>query len=148
MGAHMSGLGTSTITIEGVDSLHGTRHAVLPDRIETGTYAMAAAICGGEIELTGTSPDLIEALVPLLKATGTTVAPSNLGISVYRAATRPTAADRVHFLFPSIALNHRERCRLSLILAEVNRLFEFTKLGHNARPEGRETVLLDGIVDR
>jgi len=54
---------------------------------------MAAAICGGEIELTGTSPDLIEALVPLLKATGTTVAPSNLGISVYRAATRPTAAD-------------------------------------------------------
>src|SRR2546423_5912870 len=54
MGARMSGLGTSTITVEGVGSLHGARHAVLPDRIETGTYAMAAAICGGAIELTGT----------------------------------------------------------------------------------------------
>jgi UDP-N-acetylglucosamine 1-carboxyvinyltransferase len=86
-------LATSTITIQGVDSLHGTRHAVLPDRIETGTYAMAAAICGGEIELTGTSADLIEALVPLLKATGTTVAPSNLGISIHRTANRPAAAD-------------------------------------------------------
>jgi UDP-N-acetylglucosamine 1-carboxyvinyltransferase len=93
MGACISGLGTSTVTIQGVDSLHGTRHAVLPDRIETGTYAMAAAICGGEIELTGTSADLIEALVPLLKATGTTVASSNLGISVHRAADRPAAAD-------------------------------------------------------
>ncbi|HEY1636903.1 MAG TPA: UDP-N-acetylglucosamine 1-carboxyvinyltransferase [Rhizomicrobium sp.] len=93
MGARISGLGTSTITIQGVDSLHGTRHAVLPDRIETGTYAMAAAICGGEIELTGTSADLIEALVPLLKATGTTVAPSNLGISIHRTANHPAAAD-------------------------------------------------------
>jgi UDP-N-acetylglucosamine 1-carboxyvinyltransferase len=93
MGARISGLGTSTVTIQGVDSLHGARHAVLPDRIETGTYAMAAAICGGEIELTGTSPDLIGALVPLLKATGTTVAPSDLGISVHRTADRPAAAD-------------------------------------------------------
>jgi len=93
MGARISGLGTSTVTIQGVDSLHGTRHAVLPDRIETGTYAIAVAICGGEIELTGTSPDLIEALVPLLKATGTTVAPSNLGICVHRTADRPAAAD-------------------------------------------------------
>jgi UDP-N-acetylglucosamine 1-carboxyvinyltransferase len=93
MGARISGLGTSTITIQGVDSLRGTRHAVLPDRIETGTYAMAAAICGGEIELTGTSADLVEALVPLLKATGTTVAPSNLGISVHRTTDRPAAVD-------------------------------------------------------
>ena len=54
-------------------------HAVLPDRIETGTYAMAAAICGGEVELTGTSADLIGALMPLLEAAGTTMTPHQLG---------------------------------------------------------------------
>ena len=93
MGAKMSGLGTSAISIQGVDRLHGTQHAVLPDRIETGTYAMAAAICGGEIELTGTSADLIDALVPLLERTGTTIASTNLGISVQRNGSRALAAD-------------------------------------------------------
>ncbi len=52
MGAKISGLGTSEIHIQGVPALHGAQHAVLPDRIETGTYAMAVAIAGGEVELT------------------------------------------------------------------------------------------------
>jgi UDP-N-acetylglucosamine 1-carboxyvinyltransferase len=93
MGAKIKGLGTSTILVEGVDRLHGTQHAVLPDRIETGTYAMAAAICGGEVELTGTSADLIGALVPLLERTGTTIESTNLGISVQRNGSRAIAAD-------------------------------------------------------
>ncbi len=93
MGARISGLGSSRIVVEGVRALHGAHHAVLPDRIETGTYAMAAAICGGDIELTGTSDDLIGAVVPLLAASGTTARPTNLGISVQRNGSRPTSTD-------------------------------------------------------
>jgi UDP-N-acetylglucosamine 1-carboxyvinyltransferase len=93
MGAKISGLGTSTIFVEGVKSLHGTVHAVLPDRIETGTYAMAAAVCGGDIELTGTSADLIGSLIPLLGRAGTTITPTNLGISVHRNGSRCISTD-------------------------------------------------------
>ena len=50
MGARISGLGTSTIAVDGVKALHAAEHPVLPDRIETGTYAMAVAIAGGEVE--------------------------------------------------------------------------------------------------
>jgi UDP-N-acetylglucosamine 1-carboxyvinyltransferase len=93
MGAKISGLGTSTITVEGVEALHGAVHAVLPDRIETGTYAMAAAVCGGDIELTGTSADLIGSLIPLLECAGTTITPTNLGIAVHRNGSRSISTD-------------------------------------------------------
>ena len=62
MGAKVEGAGTSTITIVGVPRLHGATHAVIPDRIETGTYAMAAAMAGGEVRLTRTRGDFIQAL--------------------------------------------------------------------------------------
>jgi UDP-N-acetylglucosamine 1-carboxyvinyltransferase len=93
MGAKISGLGTSTIAVEGVKALHGAVHAVLPDRIETGTYAMAAAVCGGDIELTGTSADLIGALIPLLERAGTTITPTNLGVAVHRNGARCLSTD-------------------------------------------------------
>jgi UDP-N-acetylglucosamine 1-carboxyvinyltransferase len=93
MGAKIRGLGTSTIEIHGVERLGGGVHAVLPDRIETGTYAMAAAICGGEIELTGTSAELIEALVPVLTTAGTKVTATSLGLAISRQDARPIATD-------------------------------------------------------
>ena len=100
MGAKISGLGGSAITVQGVPALHGATHAVLPDRIETGTYAMAAAICGGEIELTGTSTDLISSLIPLLRTAGTSISPTALGISVKRNGGRPIATDVSTEVFP------------------------------------------------
>ena len=60
MGAKISGAGTSTITIEGVEKLNGYRHSVLPDRIETGTYAMAVAMTGGDVHLKGARADLLQ----------------------------------------------------------------------------------------
>jgi UDP-N-acetylglucosamine 1-carboxyvinyltransferase len=66
---------------------------VLPDRIETGTFAMAAAICGGDIELTGTSLDLIGALVPVLDIVGTSVKRTDRGVMVHRNGSQPLAAD-------------------------------------------------------
>jgi UDP-N-acetylglucosamine 1-carboxyvinyltransferase len=100
MGARISGLGSSKVIVEGVERLHGATHAVLPDRIETGTYAMAVAISGGDIELTGTSADLIAALVPLLESVGTTIAPTNLGLSVHRNGSRSVAVDVETSPFP------------------------------------------------
>ena len=62
MGAQIEGIGTDTLTIQGVDRLHGAHHAVIPDRIETGTYAMAAAITGGEVELIGARLEHLDAV--------------------------------------------------------------------------------------
>ena len=91
MGAQISGLGTSRIVVEGVDALHAAEHSVLPDRIETGTYAMAVAIAGGEVELTGTRADLIGATVTLLQTAGAEIVTTNRGLSVARNGVRPLA---------------------------------------------------------
>jgi UDP-N-acetylglucosamine 1-carboxyvinyltransferase len=84
MGAKIEGIGTSTLHIEGVPSLHGAEHSVLPDRIETGTYAMAAAITGGEVFLDGARADLLQEALRLLQATGVEVEETESGIKVAR----------------------------------------------------------------
>ncbi len=84
MGARITGAGTSRITVEGVTRLHGARHAVLPDRIETGTYAMAVAMAGGEILLQNSRPELLQAALDVLAHTGVTVTPTNDGIRIAR----------------------------------------------------------------
>ena len=61
MGAKIAGAGTARIVVEGVPRLHGARHAVLPDRIETGTYAMAVAMTGGDVLLQNARPELLQA---------------------------------------------------------------------------------------
>ena len=66
MGAHVSGAGTPRIVIEGVSKLHGARHTVLPDRIETGTYAMAVAMTGGDVQLAGARPELLQSALDVL----------------------------------------------------------------------------------
>jgi UDP-N-acetylglucosamine 1-carboxyvinyltransferase len=84
MGAKISGAGTSRIVIEGVARLNGTRHSVLPDRIETGTYAMAVAMAGGDVMLQNARPELLQAALDTLVTTGVTVTPTNEGIRVSR----------------------------------------------------------------
>jgi UDP-N-acetylglucosamine 1-carboxyvinyltransferase len=84
MGARISGAGSSRITIQGVTKLHGARHAVLPDRIETGTYAMAVAMAGGDILLQNSRPELLQAALDVIARTGVTVTPTNQGIRIAR----------------------------------------------------------------
>src|SRR5258707_2060781 len=84
MGARIAGAGTSRITVEGVTKLHGARHAVLPDRIETGTYAMAVAMAGGDILLQNARPELLQAALDVIARTGVTVTPTNQGIRIAR----------------------------------------------------------------
>lgn len=73
MGAKISGAGTDVITIEGVERLHGARHSVMPDRIETGTFLVAAAVTGGDVRLTGTRPKTLDAVLDKLREAGVTI---------------------------------------------------------------------------
>src|SRR5215213_5207289 len=84
MGAKISGAGTSRIVIEGVSRLNGARHPVLPDRIETGTYAMAVAMTGGDVLLEGARPELLQSALDTLAQTGAEITTSNAGIRVTR----------------------------------------------------------------
>jgi len=84
MGARISGAGTERIVVEGVAKLGGARHAVLPDRIETGTYAMAVAMAGGDVLLQNARPELLQTALDVLAHVGATVTPTNQGIRVAR----------------------------------------------------------------
>jgi len=84
MGARISGAGTSRIVVEGVSKLSGARHSVLPDRIETGTYAMAVAMTGGDILLSGARPELLQSALDVLGEAGAKVQATNEGIRIAR----------------------------------------------------------------
>jgi UDP-N-acetylglucosamine 1-carboxyvinyltransferase len=84
MGAKISGAGQSTIVVEGVGSLHGAHHAVLPDRIETGTYAMAVAMTGGDVLLAGARAADLQAALDVLAQSGATIIPTPEGLRVKR----------------------------------------------------------------
>ena len=84
MGARITGIGTERLTIEGVDRLHGATYAVMPDRIEAGSYACAAAITGGEIELVGARRDSLGATCVALEAAGVEMIDTPAGVSVRR----------------------------------------------------------------
>src|SRR6201997_1789893 len=93
MGAKIAGAGTSRIVIEGVPRLSGARHGVLPDRIETGTYAMAVAMTGGDVLLEGGPPDLLPAPPDTVADAGLAVAATNQGIRVSRNGAGLAAVD-------------------------------------------------------
>ena len=84
MGARIEGAGGSTVVIQGVDELEGATHTVLPDRIETGTYAMAVAAAGGEVFLEGARADLLRAAIEVLQSAGVEIAETNRGLRVTR----------------------------------------------------------------
>ena len=93
MGAQIDGEGTSDITIQGVDRLGGATHPVVTDRIELGTYMLAPAICGGEVELLGGRIDLLSAFCEKLDAAGVSITETELGLKVWRHGDRVRAID-------------------------------------------------------
>jgi UDP-N-acetylglucosamine 1-carboxyvinyltransferase len=93
MGARIEGEGTSTIRITGVPRLTGARHSVLPDRIETGTYAFAVAMAGGDVVLEGAREDLLELPFAILRRTGTEVTSTNEGVRIKRNGQAIEAVD-------------------------------------------------------
>jgi UDP-N-acetylglucosamine 1-carboxyvinyltransferase len=99
MGATIEGIGTSTLRIEGADRLEGAVHAVLPDRIETGTFAIAVAATGGDVTLEGARADLLPTALAALAKTGLEVQETNSGIRVARNghAVEPIAIETQPF---------------------------------------------------
>lgn len=93
MGAQISGLGTSHLIIDGVDRLHGVEHQVISDRIEAGTFAVAAGITGGELILKNGHLEHLGALVAVLEASGTVCTQLDSGIHVVSAAPRPNGTN-------------------------------------------------------
>jgi len=100
MGAQIEGEGTSEITIQGVDRLNGATHPVVADRIELGTYMLAPAIAGGEVECLGGSIELIQSFVDKLDAAGVDVTQTQSGIRVKRRADHINAVDVRTEVFP------------------------------------------------
>ncbi|NRB33030.1 MAG: UDP-N-acetylglucosamine 1-carboxyvinyltransferase, partial [Rhizobiaceae bacterium] len=100
MGAKISGLGTSTLTIEGVTSLHGATHRVLPDRIETGTFAACVAMTGGDVFLKNAQPNLLQEALNVLEKTGTEVEANNEGIRIRRNGGKIQPVDFATDPFP------------------------------------------------
>ena len=94
MGAEITGAGTNRIEIEGVNQLGGASYDILPDRIETGTYLVAAAMTGGKVKLKNTDPSLLEAVLQKLSEAGADVTCEDKSISLAMdAGTRPRAVD-------------------------------------------------------
>jgi UDP-N-acetylglucosamine 1-carboxyvinyltransferase len=99
MGANIEGAGTPTIHISGVDLLEGATHRVLPDRIETGTYAMAVAAAGGDVTLENAEPDLLQSVLETIRTSGVEISETNAGIRVARNGSgyRPVDVETAPF---------------------------------------------------
>ena len=118
MGAQIEGDGTSTITIQGVDRLGAATHPVVTDRIELGTYMLAPAICGGEVELLGGRINLIGAFCEKLDAAGIEVTETEKGLKVKRRSDHVKAVDVTTGPFPGFPTDLQAQMMALLCTAE------------------------------
>jgi UDP-N-acetylglucosamine 1-carboxyvinyltransferase len=158
MGANVTGAGTSRIVVEGVGSLHGARHAVLPDRIETGTYAMAVAMTGGDVMLQNARPELLQAALDVLVQAGVTITPTNEGIRVARNGSGLNAVDVTTEPFPGFPTDLQAQLMALMTKAKgtshitetifENRFMhvqELARLGARIQLDG-ETATIEGVA--
>ena len=117
MGAKITGHGTGTILVEGVDKLHGATHTVISDRIEAGTFAIAAAMTGGDLTLRRTKTRTLDALLTVLRETGATVAETDDTIRIV-ANSRPVAADITTDPFPGFPTDLQAQFMAMMCIAD------------------------------
>lgn len=157
MGARISGIGTSRLIIEGVSRLGGARHSVLPDRIETGTYAMAVAMTGGDVLLEGARPELLQSALDVIKLAGSDVIVTNEGIRIKRNGSGIAPVDVTTQPFPGfptdlqaqlMALMTRakgkSRIRETIFENRFMHVQELARLGANIQLNG-ETAIIEGV---
>ncbi|MDF2899950.1 MAG: UDP-N-acetylglucosamine 1-carboxyvinyltransferase [Phenylobacterium sp.] len=118
MGAQVSGAGTSTIRIQGVDHLNGATHSVIPDRIETGTFALAAAMAGGEVRLTRTRSDFVDTLLDKMVEAGVEVIRHNDGMTIKRNGARLKAVEIETDPYPGFATDLQAQFMALMTLAD------------------------------
>jgi UDP-N-acetylglucosamine 1-carboxyvinyltransferase len=126
MGAQIDGAGTSTITIQGVDRLHGATHQVVADRIELGTYMIAPALCGGEIECLGGRISLVESFAAKLDEAGISVSETARGIKVSRQNGRVKAVNVTTAPFPGFPTDLQAQMMALLCTADGTSVLEET----------------------
>ena len=126
MGAQIEGEATGTITIQGVDSLHGATHPVVTDRIELGTYMLLPAICGGEVECLGGRLDLLEAFAAKLDEAGVSVTQTERGIKTSHKTGRVRAVDVVTEPFPGFPTDLQAQMMALMCTAEGTSVLEET----------------------
>ena len=157
MGAKITGAGTDIITIEGVDRLSGTRYNVLPDRIETGTYLVGAAITGGRVKLKDTRPQLLEAVLMKLREAGAEIETGEDWITLDMKGRRPIAVDVHTAPYPAFPTDMQAQFTALNIVAEgvgtisetvfENRFMhvhELRRMGANIKLQGN-TAISTGI---
>jgi UDP-N-acetylglucosamine 1-carboxyvinyltransferase len=157
MGAKITGAGTSRIVVEGVAGLHGARHSVLPDRIETGTYAMAVAMTGGDVLLQHARPELLQAALDVIAQAGATVTPTNEGIRISRNGSGLKPVDVATAPFPGFPTDLQAQLMALMTRAEgtshitetifENRFMhvqELARLGAQIQLNG-DTATIEGV---
>ncbi len=157
MGARVSGAGTDTITVQGVERLEGTRYDVLPDRIETGTYLVAAAMTGGHVKLKETRPDLLDAVLRKLQTAGAEVECGDNWIELKMNGRRAQAVDIHTAPYPAFPTDMQAQFTALNSVAEgvgmitetvfENRFMhvqEMQRMGADIRLEGN-TVISKGV---
>ncbi len=146
MGAQIEGEGTSTITIQGVDRLGGATHPVVTDRIELGTYMLAPAICGGEVELLGGRIDLVGAFCERLDAAGVNVTETARGLKVSRRNGRVNAVDVVTEPFPGFPTDLQAQMMALLCTADGVSVLE-EKIFENRFMHAPELIRMGARID-
>ncbi len=146
MGAQIEGEGTSTITIQGVDRLHGATHPVVTDRIELGTYMLAPAICGGEVELLGGKRSLIEAFCDKLEAAGVEITENENSLTVRRGDNRVKAVDVVTEPFPGFPTDLQAQMMALMCTAEGTSVLE-EKIFENRFMHAPELIRMGAQID-
>ena len=146
MGAQIEGDGTSTITIEGVDRLHGATHPVVADRIELGTYMLAPAFTGGEVECIGGRMDLVGAFCEKLDAAGIEVTETKRGLKVARKNGRVQAVDVVTEPFPGFPTDLQAQMMALMCTAEGTSVLE-EKIFENRFMHAPELMRMGAKID-
>ncbi|AUQ97562.1 UDP-N-acetylglucosamine 1-carboxyvinyltransferase [Phaeobacter inhibens] len=146
MGAQIEGEGTSTITIQGVDRLRGATHPVVTDRIELGTYMLAPAICGGEVELLGGKRSLIEAFCNKLEAAGVEITENENSLTVRRGDNRVKAVDVVTEPFPGFPTDLQAQMMALMCTAEGISVLE-EKIFENRFMHAPELIRMGAQID-
>ncbi len=146
MGAQIDGDGTSTITIQGVDRLNGATHPVVTDRIELGTYMLAPAICGGQVELLGGRMNLIGAFCEKLHEAGIEVSETENGLLVRRNGGRVKAVNVTTEPFPGFPTDLQAQMMALLCTAEGTSVLE-EKIFENRFMHAPELIRMGARID-
>ncbi len=154
MGAKIEGAGTSIIKVRGVERLHGTEHAIIPDRIEAGTFVLAAAISQGDVVVSHCNPEHIAALTVKMQKAGAEVEEVDSNALRIRCSDRPKAVDVTTEEYPGFATDLQAQYMAWMTIAQgisfvtetifENRFMhalELARMGANLRIEGRQAIV-------